>query len=72
MALTCWFLLAGSYLLALTCWISFNGYRLTAITAWVMGKVEARLPMEETAKAQQRRRFLLHHRADQAYHRVRC
>jgi len=37
-----------------------------------MGKAGARLPMEATAKAQQRRRFLLHHRADQAYHRVRC
>ena len=38
----------------------------------LMGKVGARLPVEATIKAQQRHRFLLHHRADQAYHRVRC
>ena len=57
MALTCWLLLAGSYLLVLTCWLSFNGYRLTAINDCLMGKAGARLPVEATAKAQQRHRF---------------
>ncbi len=43
--------------MALTCWLSFNGYRLTAITDCLMGKAGARLPVEATAKAQQRHRF---------------
>lgn len=58
--------------MALTCWFLLAGYRLTAMINCLMGKVGARLPVEATIKAQQRHRFLLHHRADQAYHRVRC
>jgi prophage maintenance system killer protein len=58
--------------MALTLWLSFNGYRLTAITDCLMGKVKARLSVAAKARAQQRRRFLLHHQANQAYHRVRC
>jgi prophage maintenance system killer protein len=47
--------------MALTLWLSFNGYRLTAITDCLMCKVKARLSVAAKARAQQRRRFLLHH-----------
>ena len=47
--------------MTLTLWLLFNGYRLTAITDSLMGKVKARLPVAAKARAQQHRRFLLHH-----------
>ena len=43
--------------MVLTCWFLLAGYRLTAITDCLMGKAGARLPVEATAKAQQRHRF---------------